>query len=63
MTRDSDREEAKELIDEILAVNPSLTVDQIMEIGSIAAIGEERLREIQRNVRKAGLPHPSGTAL
>jgi adenylate cyclase len=55
---DGNHEEAKIVLAEVLAVNPSLTTDQIMEIGSLSAIGVERLGAIQRNMRKLGLPDP-----
>ena len=52
-------EEAKTIVGEILAENPNLTVDQILDIGSIQSHSRDQLWEIQNDLCDAGLPEPN----
>jgi adenylate cyclase len=47
---------ARELVEEVLAVNPDLTVDHLAVIGPGAIMGSDYLPAMQKNLRNAGLP-------
>ena len=49
-----DHARARTLVDEILAVNPDLTVRQLPELSAVAFMGPSYAAEAQVNLRKAG---------
>jgi len=51
-----DPTQARVLVEEIRAVNPDLTVQQITDIVAVRALGPEHVSRIQENLRRAGLP-------